>query len=81
MLGTQSKKNIERHHFEYFKECCKALPSCIQIKHNDNPDFLCVHSLGVLGVEHTQLFKITKHPNAPQALESFRKQIIESAKE
>jgi hypothetical protein len=33
----------------------------------------------VLGIEHTRLFKVTKHPNAPQALESFRQQIVESA--
>ena len=33
----------------------------------------------MLGIEHTQLFKITKHPNAPQALESFRKQIVDTA--
>lgn len=80
MLSTRNKKNTEKLHFEYFKECCNEFPSCIHIKHDDNPDFLCKHRSGVLGVEHTQLFKITNHPNAPQALESFRKQIVESAK-
>ncbi len=80
-LNGQNKKNegIEELHFAYFKECCKEFPSSINIEHDDNPDFLYKHSSGVRGVELTQLFKVTKHPNAPQALESFRQQIVESA--
>jgi len=80
-LDRRDKKSIEKLHFEYFKECCKKLPSCIHIEHSDKPDFLCTHSGGVLGIEHRRLFKEARarHPNAPQALESFRQQIVESA--
>ena len=81
MLNSLNKKGVEELHFAYFKECCKELPSCIHIEHGDNPDFLYTHSDGVIGIELTQLFKVTKHPNAPQALESFRQQIVESAQE
>lgn len=69
----------EKVHFEIFKACCNDFPQSSQIKHDDNPDFLIEHSAGVLGIELTQLFKVTKHPNAPQSLESFRQQIVESA--
>jgi len=79
MLNSRNKKNIEKLHFAYFKECCKEFPPSINIEHDDNPDFLIKHSSGVLGIEHTRLFKVTKHPNAPQALEFFRQQIVESA--
>jgi len=72
MLNSRNKKSIEELHFAYFKERCEEFPSCIHIEHDDNPDYLCKHSSGVFGVELTQLFKVTKHPNAPQALESFR---------
>lgn len=79
-LNNRNKKSIEKLHFAYFKECCKELPSSISSEHHDdNPDFLVKHNSGVLGIELTQLFKVTKHPNAPQALESFRQQIVESA--
>lgn len=81
-LRSRNKKSIEKIHIEYFKERCKDLPLRVDDgDYGENPDFLWKHSLGVLGIEHTQLFKITKHPNAPQALESFRQQIVESAKE
>jgi hypothetical protein len=79
-LESRNNKNIEKLHFAYFKECCNDLPLGIVDDYGENPDFLIKHDSGVLGIEHTQLFKITKHPNAPQALESFRKQIIETAK-
>jgi hypothetical protein len=78
-LNSRNNKSIEKIHFAYFKERCKELPSGIVDNDGENPDFLIKHDSGVLGIEHTQLFKITKHPNAPQALESFRKQIVDIA--
>ncbi len=80
ILKSQNKYQ-EACHFELFKTCCGDLPLSNHIKHDDNPDFLIEHSAGILGIELTQLFKVTKHPNAPQALESFRRQILESAQE
>lgn len=77
---ASQKKNIEKIHFEYFKERCIELPEGILDDDRENPDFLIKHSKGILGIEHTQLFKIKKHPNAPQALEAFRNQIIESSR-
>jgi len=79
-LLDSRKKNTEKIHLEYFKERCKELPDGIIDDNRENPDFLIKHSKGTLGIEHTQLFKITKHPNTPQALEAFRNQIIESAR-
>ncbi len=80
MLNNRNKKSIEKLHLEYFKERCKELPlRADDDDYGENPDFLRKHSSGVLGVELTQLFKVTNHPNAPQALESFRQQIVESA--
>ena len=80
IFNSQNKKRVEKLHFVYFKERCNELPVGIVDGDGENPDFLIKHDSGVLGIEHTQLFKITKHPNAPQALESFRKQIVEAAK-
>ena len=64
-MNSRDKKEIEKIHFAYFKERCKELPLSICIEHGDSPDFLIKHASGVLGIEHTQLFRITKHPNAP----------------
>lgn len=79
-MGPLNKKAQEKLHFSIFEEVCKDLPLGNDFTHGDSPDFLKSHSEGILGIEHTQLFKITKHPNAPQALENFRQQIVESAK-
>ena len=79
-MVSDKNKIQEDVHFEIFKSCCNNFPPNSYVKHDDNPDFLIKHSAGILGVELTQLFKVDKHPNAPQALESFREQIVESAK-
>ncbi len=79
MFSSRNKKSVEKRHFEYFRESCKELPAGIVDDDRENPDFLIKHGEGVLGIEHTQLFKITRHPNTPQALESFRHEIVESA--
>lgn len=79
-MNNLNNKSIEKLHFSYFKETCKDLPTGIVNDYGENPDFLIKHDSGMLGIEHTQLFKRTKHPNIPQALESFRKQIVDTAK-
>jgi hypothetical protein len=79
-LNSRNKKSIEKLHFKYFKECCEVLPSGVIYDDEENPDFLIKHDSGVLGIEHTQLFKETKYPNNLKALESFRKQIVDTAK-
>jgi len=80
-LSSRNKdRKEEAIHFELFKTSCKDLPLSSNPIHDDNPDFLISHSAGVLGIELTRLFKVTKHPNAPQALESFRHQIVDSAR-
>jgi hypothetical protein len=78
ILSHRNKKQ-EKLYFEIFKESCSVLPLITHVEHTDNPEFLISHSAGVLGIELTQLFKVTNRPNAPQALESFRQQIVESA--
>ncbi len=81
-MSNKNKDRKEDIHFAQFKECCKDLPLSKRTEHSDKPDFLIEHSAGVLGIEHTQLFKVTKHPSkgyAPQAIESFQKQIVASA--
>jgi len=79
ILSHRNKKQ-EKLYFEIFKESCNVLPLITHVEHGDNPDFLISHSTEVLGIEITQLFKVTNHPNAPQALESFRQKIVESAR-
>lgn len=80
-MTNQKNKNIEKVHFAYFKETCKELPPGIVDDKGECPDFVIAHSKGKLGVEHTRLFKITDHPNAPQVLERFRMEIVNYAKE
>ncbi|MHC4310803.1 MAG: hypothetical protein ACYSSN_12785 [Planctomycetota bacterium] len=81
MPNSRNKKSIEKLHLEYFKERCREFPLNVEDDddYGDKPDFLRKHSSGVLGVEHTRLFKVTNQPNAPQALESFRQEIVNSA--
>lgn len=61
MLSSRNKnRKKEEIHFAQFKECCKYLPPIDDFKHDDKPDFLIYHNTGTLGIEHTQLFKISK---------------------
>ncbi len=81
-MSSRDKNKKESSHFSLFKECCKDLPSNGQLELGDNPDSLYKHGKGTIGIEHTQLFKETKHPSkgcSPQAIEVFRQNIVNYA--
>lgn len=84
MSQSDKKRKIELRHFALFRECYKEFPSDGQPdeENRDSPDFLIKHSKGILGIEHTQLFKKAKKSckeRFPQTLESYKKCIIDYA--
>ncbi|MDH4201731.1 MAG: hypothetical protein OEV87_02425 [Phycisphaerae bacterium] len=80
-MSNQSKKIIEKIHFEYFKERCEGFPSGKIDRDGESPVFIIEYKEGKLGVEHTRLFKEDGHPNALQTIEGFRREIVRHAKE
>jgi hypothetical protein len=83
MANASKNKSEERKHFELFEMLCNDLPPIDRLEHDDKPDFLIEHSEEILGIEHTQLFKVTKHPSkgcAPQEIEVFMQHIVDSAR-
>jgi hypothetical protein len=76
---TNNKKRIEAFHFFSFKESCAEIPEG-KVVHGDSPDFLVYTSKGILGIEHTRLFKEHKRDSIPmQAIEGRRDKILRKA--
>ena len=80
-MSNQSKKILEKFHFEYFKERCKELPSGKVDDGGEEPDFVIEYNGSKLGIEIVRLFKEDGHPNSLQALEQYQKQIVKRARE
>lgn len=72
---------MERIHFGYFKELCTELPSGKVHDEGERPDFVIEYSKGKLGIEVVRLFKEDSHPNSLQALEQYRTEIVNRARE
>lgn len=82
-MTNLKQKNKEQFHFDLFKKLHKQLPNGI-LHHQckQKPDFLIEHSKGILGIEHTEIFKnkSPSQPYTPQEEEGFLKKIIDKAK-
>jgi len=71
----------ESAHFKFFRQLVDDFPEG-EVEHVDEPDFLIHSPSGIVGVEHTQLFKPNKSDKPPtQAFESQAEEIVALAQE
>lgn len=82
-MTNLKQKNKEQFHFDLFKELYKQLPDGEEHHQcGQKPDFLIRHSSGILGIEHTEVFK-NKSPNQaclPQKQEGSLRKIVDDAR-
>lgn len=82
-MTTLKQKKKEQLHFHLFKRLYKQFPDGkVYHQRGQRPDFLIEHSNGILGIEHTEIFKSkpTGQPYNPQQQEGFLRKIVDQAK-
>ena len=80
MSQNSEKLEIERAHFEIFRDRVSAFPKG-EIFHEDKPDFRVVSDVSVVGIEHSAVFKLADQGSPPeQAVEAGHRAIVEHAR-
>ena len=79
--GAKKKKEVEAFYFERFRSLLPAFPSG-EIKPFEEPDFLVSRKDSVLGIEITELHRLTApETSSQQARQALRQQVVNRAQE